>query len=62
MAGLFTHPDCAPAHGVAAGRVLSLTSPVQEDGVTLFRKAFDSLLAAVDAERRRQDASTGRNA
>lgn len=37
MAGLFTHPDCAPAHGVAAGQVLSLTSPVQEDGVTLFR-------------------------
>ncbi len=37
MAGLFTHPDCVSAHSVAAGHVSSLTSPVQEDGVTLFR-------------------------
>src|SRR5262245_44805433 len=36
MAGLFTHPDCAAAHGVAAGHVLSLTSPVQEGGITRF--------------------------
>jgi hypothetical protein len=37
VAGLYTHPDCAPAHLAQGGLVLDLTSPVQEDGVTLFR-------------------------
>ncbi len=37
MANVFTHPDCAPAHLVPAGLSLNLTTPLQVDGVTLFR-------------------------
>jgi transaldolase/glucose-6-phosphate isomerase len=39
-----------------------VTDQLLEDGVTLFRKAFDSLLAAVDAGRRSQAASIARGA
>ena len=39
-----------------------VTDQLLEDGVTLFRKAFDSLLAALDAARPSQIASTGRDA
>ena len=39
-----------------------VTDQLLEDGVTLFRKAFDSLLAAVDAGRRSQAASSARGA
>jgi transaldolase/glucose-6-phosphate isomerase len=39
--------------GISLGEV---TDQLLEDGVTLFRKAFDGLLAAVDAGRRRQPA------
>ncbi len=39
-----------------------VTDQLLEDGVTLFRKAFDSLLAALDAARLSQIASTGRDA
>jgi hypothetical protein len=37
VAGIYTHSDCAALHLVQAGLALDLTSPVQEDGVTLFR-------------------------
>ena len=37
MTNVFTHPDCAPAHLVPAGLSLNLTTPLQVDGVTLFR-------------------------
>ena len=37
MANVFTHPDCAPGHLVPAGLSLNLTTPLEVDGVTLFR-------------------------
>jgi hypothetical protein len=37
VAGIYTNPHCAAPHLVQAGLALDLTSPVQEDGVTLFR-------------------------
>ena len=39
-----------------------VTDQLLEDGVTLFRRAFDGLLAAVDAGRRSHIASSGRGA
>jgi transaldolase len=39
-----------------------VTDQLLADGVTLFREAFDNLLAAVDAGRRSHAASTGRGA
>lgn len=35
-----------------------VTNQILEDGITLFRKAFDSVRAAVDAGRRSEVAST----
>jgi hypothetical protein len=48
MPGLYTHADCANQHRLEAGTELHLTSPVEEDGVTLFRRTLYLQLALDD--------------
>ncbi len=48
MPGLYTHADCTEQHRLEAGTELHLTSPVEDDGVTLFRRTLYLQLALDD--------------
>jgi hypothetical protein len=48
MPGLYTHADCTEQHRLEAGTELHLTSPIEDDGVTLFRRTLYLQLALDD--------------